>query len=101
MPLGTPVLSNTGQVDRVVRPAQIPNPWVTVVDAGGVDDSDGSPITNPSVIDSSTTHIFKVGKKGKLEVKKLHDFAPMPMLMAPASAECKVELPGMGSPSCD
>lgn len=65
MTLGSPVVAQLSFIDRVVRPAQIPNPWVAAVDAGGVDNSDGSPIQNPtSEITETTTHIVKVGKKG-------------------------------------
>lgn len=66
MALGDPVRvhvdPNPGQV---TRPAQIPSPWVTVIDVGGMDAVDNLPITNPAThITATTHHIGKVGKRG-------------------------------------
>ena len=43
---------------------------------------------------------LEVGEKGKLEVKKDHDFSPDADLNFPDSAECKVEDPAPDA-NCD
>lgn len=65
MPRGDPVRATTDERDRVVRPAQIPNPYQDIISAGGLDVADGTPITDPEAeITNSETHIYQVQKFG-------------------------------------
>lgn len=79
MPVGDPVQPTTTprrQV-RVVAPVQIPNRFETVIDAGGMDSADGTPIIDPDTeITDSDRHHFLVADMGTtLRVRLAYDRA--------------------------
>lgn len=67
MAIGEPVVANKQTVDRIVRPAQVPAPWTTVIDIGGMIVQDAAAITDPTgEIITSTRHILNVKKSGTI-----------------------------------
>lgn len=65
MPLGADQRIHTDpRPDGISRPAQIPTPWATLIDAGGMDDIDAAPSVNPDLVTDADHHIGKVGKRG-------------------------------------
>lgn len=57
MPLGVIVLSKVlPRTQQTVAPVQIVNQWVQVIDAGSLETSQGSPITNPDTEIIGGTH---------------------------------------------
>lgn len=79
MPLGATIdlelTSVQQQADRAfVFPIQFPSAWQTVIDAGGMDDADASPIVNPTTeITTSDRHIFKVKRGTTLRFRMKYD----------------------------
>ncbi len=64
------IVSQTKFIDRIVRPSQIPVPWVTVITAGGLDTA---AVANPLInvtddiqngANAAFLKVLKIGKKG-------------------------------------
>lgn len=63
MPIGDPIVLMPDPILPLVRVTQLPSDWFTIIDAGGMDDTDAS-LVNPALIAEEDHHIGKVGGKG-------------------------------------
>lgn len=67
MALANPVKMSSDVVQHIVHVAQVPSPWVDVIDEGGMDgaDNSGNDILIPDTqVTASDHHIGKCGKRG-------------------------------------
>jgi hypothetical protein len=75
--LGDPIIMSSFPYHELSRPMAVTNPWVQVIDAGGMDDTDnsGSDITNPDTqIGDTDHHLLKINKRGTfLQLRLAYD----------------------------